>query len=123
VHAPARCSTSSPTCGGAVETLAGCRRGARLRGRPSRWRARWPSRAPRCWCPAWSTSVDADAERARLQKIIEAKSKQVAGFEGRLGNEGFLANAKPEVVDHTRALLAEAEADLAAAQAALTNLS
>jgi valyl-tRNA synthetase len=67
--------------------------------------------------------VDLDAERARLQKLIDAKTNQIAGFHGRLGNEGFLANAKPEVVDHTRALLAEAEADLAAAQAALTNLS
>ncbi|MCB0966490.1 MAG: hypothetical protein KDB37_06605, partial [Ilumatobacter sp.] len=66
--------------------------------------------------------VDLDAERARLQKVIDAKTKQIAGFNGRLSNEGFLANAKPEVVADTRALLAAAEADLAAAESALTNL-
>lgn len=66
--------------------------------------------------------VDLDAERERLQKTIDAKVKQIAGFHSRLGNEGFLANAKPEVVEHTRALLAEAEADLAAATAALAHL-
>ena len=66
--------------------------------------------------------VDLDQERARLQKAIEAKTKQIAGFHGRLSNPGFLANAKPEVVDETRAMLVAAEADLAAAQTALTNL-
>ena len=66
--------------------------------------------------------VDLDAERARLQKLVDAKTTQIAGFHGRLGNAGFLANAKPEVVEHTRTLLAEAEADLAAARAALSNL-
>lgn len=67
-------------------------------------------------------AVDLDAERARLQKLIDAKTKQIAGFHGRLGNESFLSNAKPEVVEHTRTLLAEAEADLAAAHTALANL-
>ncbi|MEQ8438407.1 MAG: valine--tRNA ligase [Ilumatobacter fluminis] len=66
--------------------------------------------------------VDLDAERARLQKVIDGKTKQIAGFNGRLSNEGFLANAKPEVVADTRALLAAAEADLAAAEKALANL-
>jgi valyl-tRNA synthetase len=67
-------------------------------------------------------AVDLEAERDRLRKVIDAKTKQIAGFHGRLGNEGFLSNAKPEVVAHTRTLLAEAEADLAAAEAALANL-
>jgi valyl-tRNA synthetase len=66
--------------------------------------------------------VDLDAERSRLQKVIEAKTKQIAGFHGRLSNQGFLDNAKPEVVADTRALLAAAEADLAAAESALANL-
>jgi valyl-tRNA synthetase len=66
--------------------------------------------------------VDLDAERSRLQKVVEAKSKQIAGFHGRLSNQGFLDNAKPDVVADTRALLAAAEADLAAAQSALANL-
>ncbi|HEY5664752.1 MAG TPA: valine--tRNA ligase [Ilumatobacter sp.] len=66
--------------------------------------------------------VDLDQERARLDKTIEAKTKQIAGFRGRLSNPGFLDNAKPEVVADTRAMLVAAEADLAAAQNALANL-
>ncbi len=66
--------------------------------------------------------VDLDQERARLHKAIEGKTKQIAGFHGRLSNQGFLANAKPEVVAETRAMLVAAEADLAAAQTALANL-
>ncbi|MDJ0769751.1 MAG: valine--tRNA ligase [Ilumatobacter sp.] len=66
--------------------------------------------------------VDLDQERARLQKIIDGKTKQIGGFKGRLGNPGFLDNAKPDVIADTRALLAAAEADLAAAETALANL-
>ena len=66
--------------------------------------------------------VDLDQERARLDKIIEAKTKQIGGFHGRLSNPGFLDNAKPEVVADTRTLLASAEADLEAARTALANL-
>ncbi len=66
--------------------------------------------------------IDLDQERARLQKIVDGKTKQIAGFHGRLGNEGFLANAKPEIVADTRVMLAAAEADLAAAETALANL-
>ena len=63
-----------------------------------------------------------DAERARLSKVIEAKAKQVSGFQGRLSNEGYVNNAKPELVAETRELLAAAQADLAAAEAALASL-
>jgi valyl-tRNA synthetase len=66
--------------------------------------------------------IDLDQERDRLHKIIEGKTKQIAGFRGRLSNEGFLANAKPEIVADTRAMLTAAEADLTAAETALANL-
>ncbi|MFW2334113.1 valine--tRNA ligase [Ilumatobacter sp.] len=66
--------------------------------------------------------VDLEQERERLRKVIEGKTKQIAGFNGRLSNDGFLANAKPEIVADTRAMLVAAEADLAAAQTALANL-
>ena len=68
-------------------------------------------------------NIDIDAERARLDKIIEAKAKQISGFEGRLGNEGYVNNAKPEMVAETRERLAAAQADLTAAQSALANLA
>ena len=66
--------------------------------------------------------VDLEQERERLRKVIEGKTKQIAGFNGRLSNDGFLANAKPEIVADTRAMLVAAEADLAAARTALANL-
>ena len=67
--------------------------------------------------------VDLDQERDRLQKTIEAKRKQVAGFQGRLANPGYVNNAKPELVEETRRMLAAAEADLAAAEEGLAALS
>ncbi|MGI9622131.1 MAG: class I tRNA ligase family protein, partial [Acidimicrobiales bacterium] len=65
---------------------------------------------------------DLDAERARLAKIVDAKSKQIGGFETKLANEGYVNNAKPELVQETRDRLAAARADLDAANAALKTL-
>ncbi len=67
-------------------------------------------------------AVDLDAERTRLAKVIEQKSAQIAGFEAKLANEGYVANAKTELVQQTRDLLAAALADLAAAEAALAGI-
>lgn len=67
-------------------------------------------------------AVDVDAERARLTKVIEAKRKQVAGFEGKLANKGYVDNAPAAMVAETRDLLAAAQADLAAAEAAFAGL-
>ena len=66
--------------------------------------------------------ADLDAERTRLTKLIESKQKQIAGFQGKLNNEGYVSNAPEAMVQETRDLLAAAEADLAAAQAALDGL-
>jgi valyl-tRNA synthetase len=46
--------------------------------------------------------VDLDAERARLQKEAEKVAKELGDVTGKLGNEGFLAKAKPEVVTRER---------------------
>ncbi len=67
-------------------------------------------------------AVDVEAEHKRLTQIVNLKTKQIAGFTGKLGNEGYVNNAKPELVAETRELLVAAQADLAAAQAALTTL-
>ncbi len=67
-------------------------------------------------------AVDLDVERARLAKVIEQKSGQIAGFEAKLANEGYVANAKPELVQQTRDLLGSARADLHAAEAAMEAL-
>ena len=66
--------------------------------------------------------VDLDAQKTRLQKLISEKENQVHGFRTRLSNKGYLENAKPEIIEETRNMLASAEADLEAAQRSLTNL-
>ena len=66
--------------------------------------------------------VDLGAERERLEGVIEQKTKQVAGFNGKLSNDGYVNGAPAHLVQETRDLLASAEADLTAAQAALDGL-
>ncbi|MGB5758686.1 MAG: valine--tRNA ligase [Acidimicrobiales bacterium] len=65
---------------------------------------------------------DVEAERIRLRKVIEAKAKQVNGFEQRLANPGYVNNAKPEMVAETRQLLEVARSDLTAARSAMAAL-
>ncbi len=67
-------------------------------------------------------AVDVDAERTRLEGLIAQKTKQIAGFQGKLSNEGYVNNAKPELVQETRDLLEVAKADLAAAEQSLAAL-
>ena len=67
--------------------------------------------------------VDLDAEKARLEEVVAQKNKQIGGFKGKLSNDGYVNGAPPHLVQETRDLLAAAEADLAAAQAALDGLS
>jgi valyl-tRNA synthetase len=67
-------------------------------------------------------AVDAEAERARLAKLVEDKMKSVSSMQGRLHNAGYVAKAPPALVEETRFKLAEAEADLAAARKALESL-
>ena len=68
-------------------------------------------------------ALDLDAERQRLTKLIAEKEKAVAGFRGRLANEGYISKAPPEKVEETRQVLAQAQADLDAARQALQSLS
>ena len=67
-------------------------------------------------------AVDVGAERARLEKLVAEKSKVIAGYESKLGNPGYVAKAPPKVVEETRAMLAEAKADVDAARRALDAL-
>ncbi|MGJ8695107.1 MAG: valine--tRNA ligase [Verrucomicrobiaceae bacterium] len=57
--------------------------------------------------------IDVAAEKARLEKEVEKIEKEVAKSRNKLGNEKFVANAKPEVVDQERARLSEWETQLA----------
>ncbi|WP_062269820.1 valine--tRNA ligase [Endozoicomonas arenosclerae] len=52
--------------------------------------------------------IDKDKEVARLSKEVERLNKEVQRFEGKLANEKFISNAKPEVVEKERGKLKEA---------------
>ena len=54
-----------------------------------------------------------------MQKV----AKDIGGLKGKLGNEKFLANAKPEVVEEQRERLAAAEVEAEKLEAALARLA
>lgn len=57
--------------------------------------------------------IDVAAEKARIDKEIEKTGIEVSKCQGKLSNEKFVANAKPEVVAVERERLAEWEGKLA----------
>ena len=67
--------------------------------------------------------VDIAAEQKRLDKAMQKVAKEVGGLKGKLGNEKFLANAKPDVVEEQRERLAAAEVEVEKLEAALARLS
>jgi valyl-tRNA synthetase len=62
--------------------------------------------------------VDREAETARHRKSLSDIDKQLAPIRAKLGNEGFVSRAKPEVVEQQRAK----EAELAAQREAVLKL-
>jgi valyl-tRNA synthetase len=56
--------------------------------------------------------VDFEAERARLQKDRDKTAKELAKFEKKLSNEGFLAKAATEIIEKDRAKAADLRAAL-----------
>jgi valyl-tRNA synthetase len=67
-------------------------------------------------------AVDFEAEKARLNKALEASQKEAKSLSGRLGNPNFVEKAKPEAVEKARADLAEKEAEAERLTAALARL-
>jgi valyl-tRNA synthetase len=67
-------------------------------------------------------TVDAEAERKRLDKDLAAARKEVAQTSGKLGNESFVAKAPADVIAKTRQRLADAEADIARLEGRLATL-
>ena len=66
--------------------------------------------------------IDLPTERARLAKEIAGLQADAERAQKKLANPDFLSRAKPEVVEETRAKLAEASAASDRLQAALTRL-
>ena len=62
-------------------------------------------------------------ERKRTTKALADLDKQIAGKRSKLGNEKFVANAKPEIVEAERKRLAELEVRQASLTAHLSELS
>jgi len=67
-------------------------------------------------------AIDIDAEKARLNKTLEAAQKEAKSLSGRLGNPNFVEKAKPEAVEKARADLADKEAEAERLQAAIDRL-
>ena len=74
-------------------------------------------------CLPLGTLIDLAAEKARLVKSRDKAKGEIARIEGKLGNEKFVANAKPEVVEAEREKLAELTRQLASLEAALARLA
>jgi len=122
LHGPAPVLDLIEAAGGLVETLAGLDAAVELGEERPAVASPLAFEGSQVHLSGLVDAVDLDAERERLTKTIEQKTKQVAGFEGKLSNEGYVNNAKSELVQETRDMLEVAKADLAAAQAALDAL-
>ncbi|RZT95356.1 valine--tRNA ligase [Rivibacter subsaxonicus] len=61
---------------------------------------------------ALKVEIDVEAERLRLDKEILRLETEIAKAEAKLGNESFVARAKPAVVEQERARVAEFSATL-----------
>lgn len=57
-----------------------------------------------------SSSIDADAEKDRLNKELQKLQKAIAAGESKLKNEKFISNAPPNIVEGAKAQLAESVA-------------
>ena len=66
--------------------------------------------------------IDIAAEKARLEKALEASAKEAKSLEGRLSNANFGERAKPDAVEKARADHAHHTAEVARLEAALARL-
>ena len=74
-------------------------------------------------CLPLGSLIDLSAENARLAKELARIEGDMAKVSGKLGNERFVANAKPEVVAAERARLAELEGEKVNVEAAKARLA
>ncbi len=73
-------------------------------------------------CLPLGSLVDKEAESARIEKAIGKVRVDMAKIEGKLNNEKFVANAKPEIVQAERDKLAEFQPTIEKLEAALARI-
>jgi valyl-tRNA synthetase len=66
--------------------------------------------------------IDKEAERTKHRKTLAELERQIGAVRAKLGNEGFVTRAKPQVVAEQRSKLTELEGQLATTQALLVTL-
>ena len=67
--------------------------------------------------------IDISAEKDRIQKTLDKLAKELGGLRGRLNNPKFVESAPEDVIDETRANLADREEEEAQFKAALARLN
>ncbi len=119
--APSAVIELSEASGGLVEHLAGLEAIERFEtgAAPPAAAAAIAFEGGECWLDGLLDEADLGAERDRLGKVVKQLEGRIGGFEKKLSNPGYLAKAKPELVEETRRLHTEAIADLDAARRAL----
>lgn len=68
-------------------------------------------------------NIDIDAELEKLNGELKYLEGFLVSVEKKLGNERFVANAKPEIVENERKKKADAESKIATIKESITNLS
>ncbi|UVC11157.1 valine--tRNA ligase [Rhizobium sp. TH2] len=74
-------------------------------------------------CLPLGSLIDLNAEQSRLEKGLGKAQAEIDRINGKLGNEKFVANAKPEVVEAERERLADLEREKANLEIALKRIS
>ena len=74
-------------------------------------------------CLPLGSLIDLGAENARLAKALAGIESDMGKLSAKLGNERFVANAKPEVVEADRERLAALTAEQATVKAAMARLA
>jgi len=74
-----------------------------------------------CFIPFEEDEAEAKVSKADLQKELDYALGFRESILKKLGNEKFVANAKPEIIENERKKLADAEAKIAALEEALKN--
>ncbi|MBX9457334.1 MAG: valine--tRNA ligase [Rhizobium sp.] len=74
-------------------------------------------------CLPLGTLIDLAAEKSRLAKSRDKAKSEIERIDAKLGNEKFVANAKPDVVEAEREKRAELVQQLASLDAALARLA